>query len=276
MSQLVKRIRTDAGDLQIDYNSLANLPVINNNLLINSDFRNPVNQRDLYTYTSNPNSETWIYTIDRWRIKGLDLTINTGRITIENNGSVQNNMQQPIGYYLPTGTYTVSCKVLSVSGNVSMGVTGTTNNPKLVVGINSKTWQDIEIGSFSIALDAGASVSLEWVKLECGSVATPFAPRLYTEELILCQRFYRRVRRVPIYATSSSSLTYMLPIQFGVPMAENHNITLLEVLNSGGNIQSDVTLDQCLSGTYNTQTLKLSRSIGQYGFVTMTFDAEIY
>ena len=38
MSQYIKKIRTDQGDLQIDYNALANLPTISNpNLLINSD-----------------------------------------------------------------------------------------------------------------------------------------------------------------------------------------------------------------------------------------------
>jgi len=51
MSQLVKKIRTSAGDCQIDYNALANLPAIGNpNLLINSDFRNPINQRGITKY----------------------------------------------------------------------------------------------------------------------------------------------------------------------------------------------------------------------------------
>lgn len=31
---------------------------------------------------------------------------------------------------------------------------------------------------------------LNWVKLEVGSIATPFIPRLYAEELALCQRYY--------------------------------------------------------------------------------------
>lgn len=51
MADLIKKIRTEQGDLQIDYSALANLPSINNNLLINSDFRNPVNQRGETTYT---------------------------------------------------------------------------------------------------------------------------------------------------------------------------------------------------------------------------------
>jgi hypothetical protein len=55
MPEYVTKIRTSQGDLPVDYNSLANLPELNTmfsnpNLLINSDFRNPVNQRGATTY----------------------------------------------------------------------------------------------------------------------------------------------------------------------------------------------------------------------------------
>ena len=278
MPQYVKKIRTEAGDLQIDYNSLANLPQVSNqNLLINGDFRNPINQRGKYTYTGSSNPGSWMYTIDRWRVKGLNVTVNDNSITLNNTGSSQNSFQQAIGYYLPNGTYTVSCKVLSITGNVSIGLTGTSNNPKLSIGVNNYTWKDIEIGSVAVALDAGASVELEWIKLENSDIATKFVPRLYTDELVMCQRFYRTYRRFPIYAASSTSLTYMLPIQFGVPMnAANQDITITEILNSSATLQSDVTCTLCLSGPYNAQTIQLSKSIGQFGFVSITFDAEIY
>lgn len=276
MANLIKKIRTSSGDLQIDYNALANLPGINNNLLINSNFKMPVNQRDKSAYVDNSSDGTWIYTIDRWRIKGLSLTINDDGITLTNSRSSQSSFQQPINQTLPTGTYTLSCKVVSISGNAYMGVTGTTNNPKLSVGINSYTWNDVAVGSVAIALDTGASMQLEWIKLECSPIATPFIPRLYTEEIIMCQRFYRCFRRTPIYATASGNLTYMLPVQFGIPMGENQKITVSEILNTSASVQSDVTVESCLSGPYNAQTIKLSKSIGQYGFITIIFDAEIY
>ena len=51
MADYITKIRTDKGDLPIDYNALANLPTISNpNLLINADFRNPVNQRGKTVY----------------------------------------------------------------------------------------------------------------------------------------------------------------------------------------------------------------------------------
>jgi len=91
MSQLVKKFRTEAGDLQIDYNALANLPTISNpNLLINGDFRNPVNQRGGISYA--PSGNVLVYTIDRWGIfpslndgSGHSLTVNSGYITFANS-----------------------------------------------------------------------------------------------------------------------------------------------------------------------------------------------
>ena len=45
------------------------------------------------------------------------------------------------------------------------------------------------IGSISVAKDVEFEVG--WVKLELGSVATPFVPRSYGEELLLSQRYYQ-------------------------------------------------------------------------------------
>lgn len=39
---------------------------------------------------------------------------------------------------------------------------------------------------------AGKTLDINWVKLEAGSVATPFVPRPYAEELALCQRYYEK------------------------------------------------------------------------------------
>lgn len=54
MPEYINKIRTASGDLPINYEALANLPTISNpNLLINSDFRNPINQRGSTTLTTN-------------------------------------------------------------------------------------------------------------------------------------------------------------------------------------------------------------------------------
>jgi len=48
-------------------------------------------------------------------------------------------------------------------------------------------------------LAAGAEKTLFNVKLERGTVPTPFAPRLFGDELALCQRYYQRFGGQAIY-----------------------------------------------------------------------------
>ena len=84
MANLIKKIRTDAGDVQIDYNALANLPSINNNLLINGNFS--INQRGSTSYIQ---TNTWKYSVDRWKYVGImGVTVNeSGTVSISKTNS---------------------------------------------------------------------------------------------------------------------------------------------------------------------------------------------
>lgn len=196
MSQLVKKIRTESGDLQIDYNALANLPTISNpNLLINSDFRNPINQRNLSKYIGQA---TRGYTIDRWCMATNDFNrtveVVSGGVLITNpNTEYTGTFQQVFEKALPQGDYTLSVKVISKTGAATMSCGGSHNNTSkdLAVGINTLTLNSATISSFDIILNTNSSIKLEWAKLEAGTVATQFSPRIHAEEVTLCKRFYQ-------------------------------------------------------------------------------------
>lgn len=173
-----------AADTALD-NKIAQIS--NPNLLINSDFRNPINQRGLTFYDNSQRNNA--YTIDRWRINGLEVTVNEGSITIENILSNTRNFLQPFEFSLRNDVYTASCNVLAVSGQVRMFYGSYGND--LHVGVNTFTFPQAGMNMFIIVVDAGASVTLEWAKLEQGSIATPFVPRPYGEELAICQRYYQ-------------------------------------------------------------------------------------
>lgn len=49
---------------------------------------------------------------------------------------------------------------------------------------------EVSLFASSRPIPAGAEVEIDWVKLEFGEFATPYVPRLYTEELNLCRRYY--------------------------------------------------------------------------------------
>ena len=196
MSQLIKKIRTDSGDLQIDYNALANKPDLNNmfsnpNLLINSDFRNPVNQRGNASYTGT-NSHA-LYTVDRWCVVNIPtVTVQDGSLKIENpsDATFTGRFKQVFEKALPSDFYTLSVKVKSNSHKISVNNFGTIEAG--FTGIYSYTTAlKLALTDLEFYVAKGGNIEIEWIKLEQGSIATPFAPRLYAEEFMLCRRYYR-------------------------------------------------------------------------------------
>lgn len=110
-------------------------------------------------------------------------------------------------------TATISIRVKTNNSNLRIGFGDGVVNSFSDPATNTETWQTISITktiSSSATLiqiyprfqgSAGADVAIAVndyfemgaVKLEIGSVATPFVPRLIGEELALCQRYYYRV-----------------------------------------------------------------------------------
>lgn len=347
-NELIKKIRTNEGDLQIDYNALANKPTtdttltvsgqaadakavtdaLNNisddintrfsnpNLLINSDFRNPVNQREQTTYSDgSANTTTNVtYTIDRWakRNYGSSVIVNDGYIRFKTENSnptdtgsltyafVQ-SFENPSLFF--GNTYTLSVKVKAVNGLYRIGIwqgaktgfvsevaaSGTPYKEISQAGIYTITFTvnnsfnsncsvlNVGLAQFSMMVSEGSYIDVEWIKLEQGTIVTPFVPRPYVEELMMCQRYYKIFDKTPIFATNSTSAVYFMPAQFGIPMRTNDMRKSLEYVMNGSYVtQEGVTLNNCNSTEYNVANITFSKTIGQYGYVTMAFDAEIY
>ena len=155
----------------------------NPNLLINPDFK--INQRGSNTYTTT--SESPIYTVDRWMSAKSKVDVNSnGTVTITSlstNGSsvwfkqlLENTIE---------GACTLSCEATSVTGDVYLF--SQAKGIKLKQGINKITLSDLKQASFE--LKQGASVTLKWVKLEQGAVATIFIAPNRSEELVKCQHY---------------------------------------------------------------------------------------
>ena len=216
------------------------------NDLDNPDFR--VNQRGLSEYSTG-------YTVDRWYIytdkckaapesDGIRLTA-TAALTSNTHAFWQN-----IEFPLAPGKYTLSLNVLEVSGvwsarirtvNASGDYVDSYYTSALHEGVN-KVSVDLPDGEYisavSIGLnkgtEAGNSLKLAWVKLESGSLATPFVPPDYAAELAKCQRYLYVLRRSLLRAGLSEaySTSYVLfylyaPASFRtVPSVSFENIVL--------------------------------------------------
>ena len=105
----------------------------------------------------------------------------------------------------------------------------------------------------------------EWklwnVKMEVGSVATPFIARQFTEELALCQRYFQKNFRTGYYLdfnSESKSLGFNIPEMRAAPTATRtgNNVTSREegttiAFSSGNNGYVTHATDFAVGGKYN-------------------------
>lgn len=161
----------------------------NPNLLINPDFK--INQRGSSTYTTT--SESPIYTVDRWMLSRGKATVNSdGTVTVTATGGTTNKegyFQQKLENAI-SGAYTVSMEVVSISGTVRIAIDGewktVTSGKNVFQGVNSSN----NFNSVGLQLAVGASITLKYMKLEQGSVATSFVAPNPADELVKCRRYY--------------------------------------------------------------------------------------
>ena len=257
MSQYVTKIRTDAGDLQIDYNALANQPTISNpNLLMNANFKYPINQRRGATYEGHTDR---IYTIDRWCHNASDygriLYVHDGYVKYENPNTTYNGFWfQQLENPLPSGNYTITVSVKSVTGNgvyvgnlisSSDGVTwGNVSTFKLQEGINTFTFNGDCAGVYFQA-SKSSSVELYWVKLEVGTAATQFCPRFTQEELLLCKRYYDVINGIRVLGAERDQA--INSILFSVPRTAQ--MRAIPTLSINGNTTENSTSGICVRNT---------------------------
>lgn len=152
----------------------------NPNLLINPDFK--INQRGATSY------EKQGYSVDRWKISNVTVTPSaSGGITVKNDKYEDDGTFIQILENATEGGSTLSCYVESVSGTVTM-VADDDSQVILKRGLNVLHTSN-STKNFIIFLNRGTNVTLKWVKLEQGKVATEFIAPNPAEELTKCYRF---------------------------------------------------------------------------------------
>lgn len=212
----------------------------NPNLLINPDFK--INQRGATSY------EQQGYSVDRWKIWNVTVTPSTsGGITVKNDKYSDTGTFLQFLENATEGDSTLSCYVTSVSGTVTM-VADDNSQVILKQGLNvvhtSKSTK-----TFTIFLNRGTSVTLKWVKLEQGTVATSFVAPNIADELIKCQRYYFKRYYFYVFYSGSASFTYIfsdtipsMRIKPTVDFANTSNSGLTRAVVSLDTTAKDITL----------------------------------
>lgn len=255
----------------------------NPNLLINPDFK--INQRGDTSY------EKQGYSVDRWKIWNVTVTPNAnGGITVKNDKYTDSGTFIQILENATEGDSTLSCYVTSVSGTVTMAAD---DNSQVVLkqGLNvvhtSKSTKN-----FTIFLNQGTSITLKWVKLEQGKVATEFIAPNIAEELTKCNRFFRVLN---VYEGFVGAVSYWnLYTKFDVGAMRTTsptitaNVSSATINLSGDNTGINLQLSNNISPTmYLNELIITHKSATSFGYnaftacifrsvITYNVDAEIY
>lgn len=160
------------------------------NLLDNSDFTNPVNQRGSTSYSGGGT-----YCIDRWDIASTATVavVSDGiKITATTLSGIRQKIEnitdgQLLVFQLCDNADTVYTQAFAAS---TTQAEYTTDFGKFRFVLNSGG-----VLTISILLNAGER-TFKWAKLEKGSVATPYVPKGYGAELAECLRYYYQVASV--------------------------------------------------------------------------------
>jgi hypothetical protein len=155
---------------------------INPNLLINGDFQ--VWQRG--TEFSGKGFEK--YTADRWYIISTNGNSTTTVTKVDNGLKITQSISDAgcVAWYRMEEKDLKNIRGKTVTLSYSRDNTICT---KTYTVSNDLTERDSAF--FEISLPNGST--LNWVKLEIGSVATEFSPRPYAEELEICKKYYRQI-----------------------------------------------------------------------------------
>jgi hypothetical protein len=126
----------------------------------------------------------------------------------------------------------------------------------------------------------GIGEVLNWVKLEVGSVATPFIPRLYAEELALCQ-YYARPYSVDGLRNcyyGNGDLQFRNEISFEMRSQRTISEVSVTVRRTNSTTNLDVTTTALTCGSYFQH--RFSHSYGSMSdavlYANYFIDAEIY
>lgn len=162
----------------------------NPNLLINPDFK--INQRWQAEYAYQTSGATK-YTVDRFRVVFLNVkTASDGLLLNANGANAEGGYLSQVLEDAVKGDTILSFKVSAVVGNIEFGnLNSADNGNKLSVSSDGTyTVKGSNTKKVIAHLLKGSSCKIEWIKLEQGSIATPFVATNFVEEFMKCKRFF--------------------------------------------------------------------------------------
>lgn len=196
----------------------------------NGNFRQPVNQREAASYTGGG---TGVYSIDGWKLTPAG-NYNVTTRTL----SGASYTARACGIYqfceLSRGNLAVGDTIsvtLSVGGQVytaSMSLADRdaySNFSDVPAGFSNDDFEIVPVGYsssnptiYNVGIYAKKALTLDYIKWEKGTIATPYQDPVYEEELMKCMRYYQRISYDVGFPVSALGQRYRFCMSLMTPM----------------------------------------------------------
>ena len=244
--RMTELVGTRSPELTAKMDKAVYTQVGNPNLGTNTNFPNPINQRGAASYTGDSTSP---YCIDRWRISnGTTYTVGTFTLSAANYANRACGMWQ---------TNLLGEHWLSIGDNVTVSIYANGQLHTAVMQVLDRgsysSFADVPAGytcdDFEIVLCTYAGdntvynlgiypkkpLTVNYIKWEKGSVATPYVPKDYGAELSECKRYFNAfaIEVMPAYFIDGN-IHYLPAVLFPARMRV---VPTIEIMSAGvGNV----------------------------------------
>lgn len=239
----------------------------NPNLLDNTNFFNPINQRNQTSYSNTDAAPK--YSIDRWQVLGGTFDVQTRTYTSNSTLGIYGNQFRQ---YIPLENVSIgdTLTVSSVINDTRHVFTTTipqygdsvTGAPFLLEttwgGFKMITREAEHAALLTMVVNVSQSITVDWIKMELGNFATPYVAKGYNKELTACLRYYQRFNvnfRGEAFNVGDGE-KYFTTISF-YPMRVVPTITIVSSHYWGGFSGLTCSIPQT-DGVYNDRTLQLN------------------
>lgn len=273
----------------------------NHNYIVNSNLIDPINQRGLTEYPSPAGTS---YCIDNWKYS------TAYAISLTDKGM---KMYQPEGGSGVHAVFTFveipkSClgKPMTVSLCIAE-LTGTnfhigtlTNQTAYVIAPAFDT-HGIYVFTFTPTEELiritfqpntnkefvdGSYVTVSWIKLEEGTVATRYIPPTRLSELVSCQRWVTKMdvyKRYPLSYCTADQLNFLIPLNTGmritpsITFGDTGYLYIYDSKNiSGTPTQVDINEVSVVGATHNGVIIRVSRPSHGYTDAILCINGDVY
>lgn len=211
------------------------------NLLLNSDFSNPVNQRGATSYVG-----ALSYSIDLWKLQyETNLDIENGFITLSGKYDIRQLNTVPIQSGT-TLTIAARINVLTAPQGIKLATLG----GELITRLQQTGWQticvtctadqDYAVGAGNLAFlglqNSSQSIQVAWIAVYEGSYTADtlpaYVPRGYGAELTECQRYFVRFdgptegNPLHTFIGASNGSLFFMPLRLPMPLRKNVTPTI--------------------------------------------------